>query len=91
MGETDKRAGTPAAGMNEAEAETLPERGHRDGVHPTGPTAIPPDHVVLGGQNELSEEPVIGSVIADDWGYVPDIDADVEGSETRVLHEDAVI
>jgi hypothetical protein len=87
MGDTDRRTGTPAAGKNEAEAEIPAEQA----AHPTSPAAIPPNHVLMGGQNELSGDPVVGSVVADDWGYVPDIDADVEASEGHVLREDTVI
>jgi len=82
MADVDQRTGTPAAGKTEAAVEA---------PHPSGPAAVPPDHILFGNPTEPGEDPVLDSVIADDWGYIPNPDADVEGTETHLLREGTVI
>jgi hypothetical protein len=90
MAEMDRRANTPAEGREETDAErSLPKTPAR--TPSAGAAPIPPNHIRIGGDSPLGEDPISGSVVSEDWGRNPGIEADIEGDAVTVLGEDTVV
>jgi hypothetical protein len=95
MDEKDSHAGMPAAGEREAEVENAqPQAMPDDWDAPTtgtGPSGVPPNHIVIGTGGPLYDDPIVGSVVGEDWGRIPGAEPDVEQVAVRILDEDAMI
>jgi hypothetical protein len=95
MVERETSPGISPAGAHDAEVENA----HPSGVAgeweapatATGPAGIPPNHIVVGTGSPLGEDPVVGSVVSEDWGRIPGAEPDVEQVAVRILDEDSMV
>lgn len=90
MADLDRRISTHAAGKHEAEAETAPLNTPKQSPS-AHPAPIPPNHILVGGDSPLGEDPVAGSVVSEDWGHAASPEPDVDESTMKVLGEDSVV
>ena len=95
MEERDVAPVNAPAGERDAEVENAhPSAVAGDWDAPTtgtGPSGIPPGHLVVGTGSPLGDDPVVGSVVGEDWGRVPGAEPDVEATAVRVLDEDSMV